>query len=348
MKRTIAALLMIVMVVALCGCGAKEEKKGAPRKEITKPTIGICFDTFVVERWIKDRDIFTTTATELGANVEVLNANSDAQKQREQVQHCIDEGVDALVIVAVDATVIKDLLEEARSKGIKIIAYDRFISDACVDLYVSFDNTEVGKLMAQAINDKLGDGRKNVLMICGAESDKNVAMVNSGFEQVAKTCGFNIVDKTFIEGWRAENVDTYFQQNPGVLKDIDAVMCGNDNLAGKVVQILAENRMAGEVAVTGQDADLEACQRIVEGTQLMTVYKPIEALAEKAAEMTIDLINGRELNGIPKIDNGYEECPYVTLQQSSVTKENMDEVIIESGFYLKEDVYLNVEVTPNN
>ena len=335
-KLTVALLACIVLIT---GCAGKNQGIQEDTQEKANMTIGICFDTFVVERWLKDRDVFTYTAKELGATVDVQNANGDIQKQREQIQHLIDEDVDALVIVAIDGEQIEDLLDTAKKKGIKIIAYDRMIDSEDIDLCISFDNQEVGRLMANGIYTST-EG-KRVLMICGPKSDKNVDMVINGFSEEAKKDGLETADIVYIDGWRAENVDSYFDNHPEILNNVDAIMCGNDNLAGEVIQILSENRLAGKIIVTGQDADLEACQRIVEGTQQMTVYKEVEKLAKVAAEDTVKLIDGKELQTEEmKISDG--TIPYISLSTVAVDKNNMDQVIIQSGFHLKEDVFLNI------
>ena len=122
-------------------------------------------------------------------------------------------------------------------------------------------------------------------------------------------------------------------------------MCGNDDLASKVVFALSEKRLAGKKLVVGQDADLEACQRIVEGTQLMTVYKPIEKLARNAAEAAVAMARGEEFskeNPLSEYDDGSKTVPYLKIEPISVTEDNIDDIIINSGFHLKEDVYLNV------
>lgn len=337
MKKLTVALLACVVLIT--GCAGKNQGIQEDTQEKANMTIGICFDTFVVERWLKDRDVFAYTAKELGATVDVQNANGDIQKQRDQIQHLIDEDVDALVIVAIDGDQIEDLLDTAKKKGIKIIAYDRMIDSENVDLCISFDNQEVGRLMANGIYTST-EG-KRVLMICGPKSDKNVDMVISGFSEEAKKDGLEIADIVYIDGWRAENVDTYFENHSEILNNVDAIMCGNDNLAGEVIQILSENRLAGKIIVTGQDADLEACQRIVEGTQQMTVYKEVEKLAKVAAEDTVKLIDGKELQTEEmKISDG--TIPYISLSTVAVDKNNMDQVIIQSGFHLKEDVFLNI------
>ena len=115
-------------------------------------------------------------------------------------------------------------------------------------------------------------------------------------------------------------------------------------MASKVVYALSEKRLAGKKMVSGQDADLEACQRIVEETQLMTVYKPIEKLARKAAEAAVALANEKELpaDELSEYDDGKKIVPYLKIETVSVSKDNMDDVIIKSGFHLKEDVYLNI------
>ena len=130
----------------------------------------------------------------------------------------------------------------------------------------------------------------------------------------------------------------------GYLNNHDApagIMCGNDGIAGYAIQALSEKRLAGSVCVVGQDADLDACQRIVEGTQCMTVYKPVEKLAKRAAELSVALAKGEELDVTETINDGTYAVPYEKLTPIAVTKDNMDEEI--TGKYHEEsDIYLNV------
>lgn len=344
LKRRTRKYLAFVLVICLmqtllngCAFGEQKESSGEGKDSMT---IGICFDTFVVERWMRDRDVFSYTASELGAAVDVQNANGNLEKQKDQIKRFIKQKVDAIVIVPIDGNAITDLVVEAKDQGIKVIAYDRQIENADADLYISFDNEAVGRLMGQAIRDKAGEEAK-VLMICGPTSDSNVESVETGFQEIVEESRLEVEDRVYIEGWKAENVSSYLNNNDAILDDVDAIMCGNDNLAGEVVRILSEKQMAGRVAVVGQDADLEACQRIVEGTQLMTVYKSVETMAKQAAEQTIDLIQGKEPNTGTCFDGTYQ-VPYIALEPQAVTKENMEEVIISSGFHLKEEVYMNI------
>jgi D-xylose transport system substrate-binding protein len=119
------------------------------------------------------------------------------------------------------------------------------------------------------------------------------------------------------------------------------VIAGNDSLAEGVIEALSEHRLTGKVKVIGQDADLGACQRIVEGTQLMTIYKPIEKLAETSIEMAIRLVEKEPINVDARIFNGEYNIPYYILEPITVNKENLDSTIIRDGFHLKEDVYRN-------
>ena len=338
MKKRLLSLLLCAILV-LAGCGQAEKKEN----QEDKIQIGMSFDSFIIERWQRDRDVFVSTAKELGAEVNVQNANGDVEEQKNQIDYFIQKGMDVIVIVCVDSQALKDSVQKAKDEGIKVVAYDRQITDADVDLYISFDNEMVGSMMGEAMIDN-GLAGGNVLMLGGPLADSNVPMVENGFRAVMEANDVTILDSVHAEGWRAELAAEYVYDNVEIVAQADAVMCGNDNIASQVVHALAEKRLAGNILVTGQDADLEACQRIVEGTQIMTAYKPVEKLAKRAAECAVALAKGEEITGddVVLLENGEYQVPYVGLKPISVTEENMNEIIINSGFHLKEDVYLNV------
>jgi len=343
LKRSIT-LFMILVMLLLTACGKQETGKSEEVKtEDSKPQIGMSFDSFVIERWQKDRDVFVSMAKELGAEVNVQNANGDVEQQKKQIEYFIDKGMDAIVIICIDSDSLSDTVKKAKNAGIKVVAYDRLIHDGDVDLYVSFDNYEVGTLMGNGLVEN-GITDSNVLILGGAPADDNVPQVEAGFSQVMKDNGNTILDVMHSEGWRAELAGDYVYSHLDLIEQADAIMCGNDNLATAVIHALAENRMAGEKLVVGQDADLEACQRVVEGTQVMTVYKPVEKLAGRAAEYTMKLIKGEEITGddVVTANDGSFNVPYLKLDPIAVNEDNINEVIINSGFHLKEDVYLNV------
>ena len=340
LMTTVGILLVLALVLFL-----SQEKKTPVREPEQDDTIqiGMSFDSFVIERWLRDRDVFVSTARELGAEVNVQNANGDIEEQKKQIDYFIEKGMDAIVIICIDSYGLREHVQKALDAGIKVIAYDRLVTDANVDLYISFDNAMVGTMMAQALVDN-GIGGGSVLMLGGSSSDSNVPMVEEAFRTVMRENDVKILDSIHTANWKAEIAATYIYENVSVVVRADGIMCGNDNLASQVVPALAARRMAGDIMVVGQDADLQACQRIVEGTQLMTVYKPVEKLAKRAAECVVELVKTGKVTGedVSTFDDGTYEVPYIGIMPVSVTEENIDEVIIDSGFHLKEDVYLNV------
>ncbi len=342
-KRIIHSIALLLLVVfILQGCGNKAESvtasvdKDDSKEEIQ---IGIAFDSFLIERWERDRDIFVSRARDLGAEVNVQNANGDVQKQKDQIKYLIDKKMDVIVIVAVDSSELKKEVKEAQDAGIKVVAYDRLVMDSPVDLYISFDNEMVGKFMADAIMAELPDGGQ-VMKINGPSKDNNVSLVNKGFDDEIKGHGIVVFDTYYAAEWKGEEAFNYLTENPQKADKADAVMCGNDSLAGQAVRYYSEKRRAGRIPIVGQDADLDACQRIVEGTQTMTVYKSIEQLAKRAAEAAVSLAKGNNIADAAEIENGSFEVPYVSIPPVMVTKDNIDSVIIDSGFHLREDVYL--------
>ncbi len=345
MKKRIGGLLLALgMLLALCGCGTTEDGGKEDVGEKEKIQIGMSFDSFVIERWQRDRDVFVSVAKELGAEVNVQNANGVVAEQQKQIDYFIQKGMDVIVIIAIDPASLRDSVKKAKAAGIRVVSYDRLIDDADVDLYISFDNEMVGEMMARALLDKGIDENSNVIMIGGSPTDNNVPLVEGAFKRLMAKHRVTILDAIHADNWRAEEAAEYIYENPYQIAQADAIMCGNDDLATQAVRALAENRQAGQIYVVGQDADLAACQRIVEGTQVMTVYKPVEKLATRAAEAAVALAEGKVLSGddVTTMDSGAYQIPCIALEPISVNRGNIDEVIIGSGFHLKEDVYLNV------
>ena len=341
----ILSLLIILCLFVLTGCKERKTSQAAERKEQDNVVrIGITFDSFVIERWQRDRDVFVSAAQELGAEVNVQNANGDMEEQLAQIDYFIEKKMDVIVVVMVasdaDPAGLVNAVQRAGRAGILVVAYDRLILNAGVDLYISFDNEEVGRLMGEHMSEHLGEGG-DVLQICGPMADYNVPQVMTGFDKALKGSGLKIAFTEYAEGWLGE---TGFSVTGSYLAAREApkgIMCGNDSIAGHAIRALSERRLAGKICVVGQDADLDACQRIVEGTQCMTVYKPVERLARRAAEMCAALAEGKETAVSETINDGTFDVPYERLEPVAVTKENMDEVI--TGKYHEEgDIYLNV------
>jgi D-xylose transport system substrate-binding protein len=338
-------------MVSCIGCSSDHQKTNTKDEEEDPIQIGFSFDSFVIERWIRDRDAFVMTANQLGADVNVQVANGDVDTQISQIKYFIKKKMDVIVIVATDGDALKDVVKEARDAGIKIVSYDRLIQNAATDLYISFDNELVGEEMAQALMDELPDGG-DIYVISGPDSDNNVEMIGQGFDKLLQKSNLSITYKKSCDNWNAELASDYVEEALREYPDVKGIMCGNDDLASEVFQVLSENRLAGKVCIVGQDADLSACQRIVEGTQTMTVFKQVENLAKAAAYLSVALGKGEDITDSSinqdywvkeTIDDGSQEIPYYKLDCIPVTKDNIDKVIIDSGFHTREDVYLNVQ-----
>ena len=194
--------------------------------------------------------------------------------------------------------------------------------------------------MGQAMVD-VGLNNGKVLMLGGSDLDNNTKLVEQGFMEVMDRYGITIVDSIHATNWKAEIASDYVRDNPEVVNQVNGIMCGNDNLAAFAIKALMENRLGGKVCVVGQDADLEACQRIVEGTQYMTVYKPVEKLALEAAEQAVILGKDEPLGLQETFNDGTYDVPYLRLEPIAVTKDNMDE-IITGKYHQKSEIYLNV------
>ncbi len=323
------------------GCGAAvPDDVAKPAKQDDRIQIGLSIDSFLIERWSRERDLFVSKAQELGAEVNVQNANGIVEEQIQQIRYFIDKKVDVIVVIAIDDIALKDAIAEAKREGIKVIAYDRPIRNANVDLYLSVDNERVGELMAEYIKNYIGN-EGTIIQVKGSPTDYNVQMVQEGFERILSTTKIRVDYAEFSNGWVAENGFTVTDEYLKTGKKPDAIMCGNDNLAAHAIRALIEHRLGGKVCVVGQDADLEACQRIVEGTQYMTVYKPVEKLAIKAAERSVDMANNVPLGLKDTFNDGSYDVPYEKLDPIAVTKENMDEVIT-GKYHQKNEIYLNV------
>jgi len=340
-RRTLIAIAALI-VLGLTGC-ASATPKNAPQPEQKDDSIqiGLSIDSLLIERWSRERDLFVSKAQELGAEVNVQNANGEVEEQIKQIQYFIDKKMDVIVVIAIDDIALKDTVAAAKKEGIKVIAYDRPIRNANVDLYLSVDNEKVGELMAEYIRKYIGN-EGTIIQVKGSPTDYNVQMVQEGFERILSTTKIKIDYAEYSNGWVAENGFTVTDEYLKTGKVPDAIMCGNDNLAAHAIRALIEKRLGGKVCVVGQDADLEACQRIVEGTQYMTVYKPVEKLAIRAAERAVDMAGGVPLGLKDTFNDGTYDVPYERLEPIAVTKANMDEVIT-GKYHQKNEIYLNVQ-----
>ncbi|MFZ7236467.1 D-xylose ABC transporter substrate-binding protein [Avibacterium gallinarum] len=304
-------------------------------------TIGMSIDDLRLERWQKDRDIFVKKAESLGAKVFVQSANGDATAQISQIENMINRNVDVLVIIPFNGEVLGNIIGEAKREGIKVLAYDRLINNADLDFYVSFDNEKVGELQAQSIVDVKPEG--NYFLMGGSPVDNNAKLFRKGQMKVLQPLidsgKIKVVGDQWVDSWLAEKALQIMENALTANKNnIDAVVASNDATAGGAIQALSAQGLSGKVAISGQDADLAAIKRIVQGTQTMTVYKPITKLADKAAEIAVQLGKNEKPESNAGLNNGLKDVPAYLLAPIAVTKDNIEETIIKDGFHSKEQI----------
>lgn len=311
----------------------------------TRPLIGLSMDTLKEERWQTDRDLFVKRAGELGADVAVQSANSDDTRQVTDVQSLVTSKVDALVIIPHNGAAMARGVAIAHEAGIPVLSYDRLITDTDLDLYITFDNVKVGELQAKFLADRIPAGGKlRLVRIYGAKTDNNARLFKQGQDNVLEPLiaagKVEVLHEDWADDWKPENAKKI--ANAALTKaghNIDAILASNDGTAGGAIQALTDEGLAGKVTVTGQDADLAACQRIVGGTQTMTVYKPIVNLATQAAEIAVKMAKRKAIVAKAEIDNGKVAVPSVLLDIVAVTKDNLKETVIKDGFRKEAEVY---------
>ncbi|MCZ2720156.1 D-xylose ABC transporter substrate-binding protein [Marinomonas sp. 15G1-11] len=304
--------------------------------------IGLLMSDLRLERWQKDRDLFTEAAEALGAKVYTQSANGDVTTQISQIENMISRGVDVLVIVPENGEVLSNVLAEAKAEGIKVLAYDRLIKFADIDLYVSFDNIRVGEMQAEALLERVPTG--NYFLMGGSPTDNNAKMFREGQMNVLQPAidakKINIVGDQWAMGWSAEAALNIMENGLTANNNkIDAVVASNDATAGGAIQALEAQGLDGKVVISGQDADLAAMRRIVAGTQTMTVYKPIASLAQTSAQMAVKLAKNEAINVNGHVNNSTKDVDAVLLDPVAVSKENLDSTVIADGFHSRDDVY---------
>lgn len=326
------------LVIARGGVGAD----GTTRQ---RPLIGLSMDTLKEERWQIDRDLFTQAAQDAGADVLVQSANSNHVVQMQNVESLITQKVDVLVIIPKDAAAMARGVELAHAAGIPVLSYDRLITGCDLDLYLTFDNVKVGELQAKFLADRIPQGGKlRLIRIYGAKTDNNAKLFKQGQDNILNPLiaagKVEVLFEDWAEDWKPENAKKI--TNAAITKigpNFDAILASNDGTAGGAIQALTEEGLAGKITVTGQDADLAACQRIAQGTQAMTVYKPIQTIATRAADLALKLARRKPVIAKDAVNNGQIDVPSVLLEITAVTKENLRETVVKDGFRKESDVF---------
>lgn len=296
------------------------------------------------ERWQRDVDALKAKAKAEGAEILFRSANNNIDTQISQVENLLSKGIDILIIVAQDYERSQQAVQLARNKGIRVICYDRLIRNANTDFYVSFDNIKVGEYMASLMVSKVPKG--NYIIINGARTDNNSFMYNKGYKNILGKYiyegSIKIVDEVWANDWNPEDAYRCVDKALRAGKKIDAVIAANDGLAGSAIEALSKKHLEGKVPVAGHDADISGCQRVAEGTQLLTVYKPIDQLAAKAIDVAMGLLKNDYYACNKVINDGEYDIPYEVVEPVAVTKDSLIDTVINSGFHKLEDVYKHV------
>jgi D-xylose transport system substrate-binding protein len=342
-KWHVIAAIGLVVVVAL-GVLAYLLLR-TPAQVTTEPSIriGLSLDTYQESRWEKDKQYLEEYAKDSDAKLTTVIADGNADLQIQQVENLISQKVDVLVIVPHDAASIAPVIEKAHTAGIKVLSYDRLILNSDVDIYVSFDNEQVGKNSAQYVVDALSTktGAK-IAYVGGAPTDNNATLIKKGAMSVLTPLIESgkvelVYDVPTIE-WKPDlayvNLKAFLDKG----NTVDGVIAGNDGTAFGAIRALQESNITG-IPVTGQDAELTAIQRLIAGTQLMTNYKSIKSLAAKTIEIAIDLANGKSPEQNATIANGFKDVPSFLLTPIPVTKTNINDTVIKDEFYTEAQVY---------
>jgi len=333
MKTSNLGLATILLLSILLTCCSKVEN----------PVVGISMGP-THERWSKDIMYLTQQLELKGAEVIVKEAMGSETEQAKQAQELIDEaGLDVLIIVPVNSESAGIIVDYAKVRDIKVIAYDRIIKNCDLDCYLSFDNVRIGEIQAEYLTKIKPKGK--YVILGGAPEDNNSIQLRIGQMNILQPLiikgDIKVLLDQNIDEWNADNsyqvVKEYLDQG----KKMDAIIASSDELAKGATRALTEHGLEKDVLLSGQDAQTDACQRIVQGTQTMTVYKVIESLASSTANIAISLARGEAIpNTLTTVNNGSKMIPAILLSSIiPVGEENIRMTVIADGFLDEKEVF---------
>jgi D-xylose transport system substrate-binding protein len=313
----------------------------AQKKEVK---IGFSIEAVKGERWQTDLDEFQQRAHELGAAVLTRSANGDDDLQFRQINELLKSGIDVLVFLPHDTSKAERIVEAAHAKHVPVISYDRLAS-APVDLYVGFDLFSVGLEQAQSLVDRAPKGTYRLLG--GSLLDANSKVVRAGQMKVLQPFidrgDIHALADLWVPEWSATEAYIMVTKELKKLKaPPTAIVASNDAIAGGAIQALEDKGWSGKVLVSGQDADLAAIERIFDGSQLMTVYKPVGSEARAAAEAAMKLARHEDLESGEEVPNGALTTKAILLTPICVTQENAKQTVLKDGFQKLEVVKQNL------
>lgn len=335
------AAVGVLVLAAGCGSGDDGGSGGGDAK-----TIALLLPESKTTRYEAfDRPLFEAKVKQLCGNCKLLysNADQDPAKQQSQIESALAQQPDVLVLDAVDAKAVAPQVNQAKQKGIPVIAYDRLISGIGYEYYVSFDNVKVGKVQGEALLDELTKrGTKDkgqVVVINGATTDPSAGDYKKGAHQALD--GQVKIGREFdTPDWSPDKAQQQMEQAITALgrDNIVGVYSANDGMAGGAIAAMKRAGYKTLPPVTGQDAELAAVQRILTGEQTMTIYLDIRAQAEKSAELAVALARDEKPEAPTKVNNGTADIPTFLLDPIAVGKDKIKDTIVKDGFYKVEQI----------
>ena len=363
-RRWLVLFALFALVFAFAACSDDEgdggeggETGGAETGETggteTGPagelTVGVSWNNYNEERWAKWDEPAIQAALEAGGvNYISSDAGSSAEQQLADVENLIAQGANALIILAQDGEAIRPAVQSALEQGIPVIAYDRLIEDPGA-LYITFDNVEVGRLQAAAVFEQVPEG--NYVFIKGNSADANADFVHSGQLEVLQAAidsGAVVnVGESYTDNWdpavAQTNMEQFLTENDN---NVQAVVSSNDGMAGGVVAALEAQGLAGQVAVSGQDGDLAALNRVALGSQTVSVWKDARELGTAAGEAAVLLAQGAALGEIPGTvifdSPGGNQMTSILLTPIAITADNLD-IVVDAGWIAVDELCQGVE-----
>jgi D-xylose transport system substrate-binding protein len=343
-KMILVGTILITALMMACVKGPQTNggmKKKGPNETVR---IGFSMDTLKEERWQRDKELVEKRCKEVGAECEIQVANGDDAVQTKQCDNFLTKGFDVLIVAPHNGQIAASIVEAAHRQGVPVISYDRLIRNSDVDLYVSHQVVKIGQMQAKYALDKEPKG--NYVLIGGSPTDNNALLLRDGQMEILKPAidrgDIKIVTDQFAKEWKAEEAlriteDALTKTN----NNIQAIVASNDGTAGGAISALPP-QLVGKVLVTGQDAALDAVQRVVDGKQTMTIYKPIQPLAFAAVDSALKLARGEKVEAKGKINNGKIDVPSLLFEPVVLDKSNVMQTVIKDGYHKLEDVYKNV------
>lgn len=331
LKFSLNIFISLLTILLVSGC----------KTEGSKTKIGLLMSNLDIPRWNIEREHFTKRVNELGGEVLFADANSDELLQQTQAEEMIEKGVEVLVITTVNANTAGKIVRTAHNSGVKVIAYDGLILNSELDYLVGFDLDKVGELLASYSLSKKPNG--NYVILNGDKSHAAAANVNSGIMKVLnphiENNKVNIVYNGWVEGWSKINVHPHIKK---VLefsgKKIDVIIAACDAIAEGVETEMINRNHDFDLLITGQDGELAALNRMMKGTQTMSVYKPSDVIAKAAAELAVRLAKGEDVKLEETRFNGRVHVPSIILEPVIVDKSNIEQVFVSKNIHTMDEI----------